>query len=77
MLPIDTEDKLSLRQAFRMGAVGIEIAVAICIGYFGGAYLDRKFESAPWLTWIGFAAGVGAAVKALVRITRAYLKTDN
>ena len=54
------------------GAVGIEVAVAIVIGYFGGGWLDRKFGTAPWLTYIGFLAGVGAAIKALIRVTRDY-----
>jgi ATP synthase protein I len=56
------------------GAVGIEVAVAIAIGYFGGQWLDRKFGTAPWLTIIGFAAGIGAAIKALVRVARDYRK---
>jgi ATP synthase protein I len=57
------------------GAVGIELAVAIVIGYFGGDWLDGKFHSTPWLKWIGFGAGVGAAIKALVRVTRDYKKS--
>ena len=57
------------------GAVGLEIAVAIGIGYFGGQYLDHKLGVAPWLTWVGFAAGVGAGIKALVRVVRSYRKT--
>ncbi len=62
------------RVAGQTGAVGIEVAVAILIGYFGGQYLDSKFHSTPWLKWIGLGAGIGAAVKALVRVTRKYLK---
>jgi ATP synthase protein I len=54
------------------GAVGIEVAVAIAIGAFGGQWLDRKLGTTPWLTYFGFAAGIGAAIKALVRVTREY-----
>lgn len=60
------------RIAGSTGAVGIEIVVALAIGYFGGQYLDRKFGTAPWLQWFLFAAGVGAAIKALVRVVRNY-----
>jgi ATP synthase protein I len=56
-------------------AVGLEIAVAIIIGYFGGQYLDRRLGVAPWLTWVGFGAGVGASIKALVRVVRSYKKS--
>ncbi len=56
------------------GAVGIEIAAAIAVGFFGGEWLDSRFHSTPWLKWIGFAAGIGAAIKALIRVTRSYAK---
>jgi len=59
------------------GAVGLEIALAIGIGYFGGRYLDGKLGSAPWLAWIGFAAGVGAGIKALIRVVRTYQASLN
>ena len=60
------------RTAAWTGAVGIEIALCLVIGYFGGDWLDGKFHSTPWLKWIGFGAGIGAAIKALVRVTRKY-----
>lgn len=65
------------RIAGSTGAVGIEVAVAIVIGYLGGHWLDGKFRTAPWLAIIGFAAGIGAAIKALVRVTRAYQKKNS
>ena len=72
--PIDPEAKKMWRIAGFTGAVGIEVAVAIAIGYFGGQWLDRKFGTVPWLTIIGFLSGSGAAIKALIRVTRDYRK---
>ena len=72
---MDPEAKKMWSVAGSTGAVGIEIAVAIGIGYFGGQYLDRKLGVAPWFMWVGFAAGVGAGIKALVRVVRSYQKT--
>jgi F0F1-type ATP synthase assembly protein I len=72
---MDPEAKKMWATAATTGAVGLEIAVAIGIGYFGGQYLDRKLGVAPWLSWIGFAAGVGAGIKALVRVVRSYQKS--
>jgi ATP synthase protein I len=60
------------RIAGTTGAVGIEIAAAICIGYLGGHYLDHRLGTQPWLSYIGLLAGIGAAVKALVRVSRDY-----
>jgi ATP synthase protein I len=69
---IDPEVKKMWRLAGSTSAVGIEIAAAIAIGYFGGHYLDRKFGTQPWLMYLGLLAGVGAAINALMRVTRAY-----
>lgn len=71
---IDPESKIFWRQAGNTGAVGLEIAIALVIGYFGGQYLDGKFGTSPWLTWLGFAVGIGAGIKALVRVSRQYAK---
>lgn len=72
---MDSEAKKMWTIAGTTGAVGLEIAAAIGIGYFGGQYLDRKLGTLPWLTWVGFAAGIGAAIKALVRVVRSYQKS--
>ncbi len=72
---MDPEAKKMWTIAATTGAVGLEIAAAIGIGYFGGQFLDHKLGTTPWLTWVGFAAGIGAAVKALVRVVRSYQKS--
>ena len=72
---MDSEGKKMWGTAASASAVGIEIAVAIGIGYLGGQYLDRRLGTAPWFMWVGFAAGVGAGIKALVRVVRSYKKT--
>jgi ATP synthase protein I len=72
---MDPDGKKMWAAAASSSAVGLEIAAAIGIGYFGGQYLDRKLGVAPWLMWIGFAAGVGAGIKALVRVVRNYKKS--
>ncbi len=72
---MDPEAKKMWSIAASTGAVGLEISVAIGIGYLGGQYLDRKLGVAPWLMWVGFAAGVGAGIKALIRVVRSYQKS--
>ena len=60
------------RIAGTTGAVGIEVAVAIITGYLGGRFLDRKLGTAPWISYAGLLAGIGAAIKALLRVIRSY-----
>jgi F0F1-type ATP synthase assembly protein I len=57
-------------------SVGIEIVVAICIGTFGGLWLERSVTHwAPWTTLIGLAIGLGAAAKAITRAARNYKRS--
>jgi ATP synthase protein I len=52
------------------GTVGIEVILSVLVGFFAGYWLDRKFETNPWLTLIGFTYGVAAAARALYRAAR-------
>jgi F0F1-type ATP synthase assembly protein I len=69
---IDPDAKKMWKSMGSTSALGLEIAIAIAIGFLGGRWLDGKLHTAPWLTWIGFAAGIGAGVKAVVRVVREY-----
>jgi F0F1-type ATP synthase assembly protein I len=64
-----------VRIASTTGALGLEVAGCIAAGFLGGQWLDRKLGWGPWLGYIGLVAGIGAAIKALVRVTRAYQKS--
>jgi hypothetical protein len=63
------------RQAGRLSTIGLEMGVAVSIGVVGGGYLDGRFGTKPVLFWVGFAVGLGGAVKALVDGVRAARKT--
>ncbi len=62
------------KQAGRLSAVGLEMGIAVTIGIVGGGYLDDRFGTKPVLFWVGFAVGLGAAVKAVVDAVRAARK---
>ncbi len=65
-------DKEQMRQLGKYGAVGIEMGLAVLIGLLLGQYIDSKFDCAPYGENIGLFAGLGAAVKALIRVSRDY-----
>jgi F0F1-type ATP synthase assembly protein I len=56
------------------GSFGIEIAAYVAIGFMGGPWLDHRFHTTPWFTWLGYVVGIGAPVNAFVRIIRQYNK---
>jgi hypothetical protein len=49
------------------GTLGLEIALSVVIGYFGGRWLDLRFGTGPWLSVLGFFFGCAAAGKAIHR----------
>ena len=49
--------------------VGIQFPVAIALGFFFGRWLDRQFNTHPWLTMIFALFGIVADFVNLFRIT--------
>ena len=67
---IDPESKNMWRATASVGALGLEIALSIIIGGGVGYYLDLKFKT-HWIMYVGLCFGIAAAIKSLVRVTRA------
>jgi ATP synthase protein I len=60
----------SMRELAYYSSIGLSVALSIFIGLGIGVWLDRKFDTSPWLTLIflvlGIAAGyrnIGLAIK--------------
>jgi len=56
------------------GALGFEIALDFLIGGAAGYFLDRKLNT-HWIMYLGLFFGLGAAIKALMRVTKAYKRS--
>jgi F0F1-type ATP synthase assembly protein I len=54
-------------QTLSASSVGIEMAVAVVLGFFVGMWLDKQLGTAPWMMigWLiaGFAAGMRAVFR--------------
>ena len=61
------------RLAGRYSAVGIEMSAAVAIGAIGGDWLDHRWGTEPYLFWFGVIIGMGAAVRAIMRIAKTNL----
>lgn len=54
-------------------SVGMEMAIAVAIGWFGGRWLEANVTHwAPWTSRIGAFVGLGAAALAVVRTARKF-----
>jgi len=56
----------------KFSTLGLEMGASVIIGLVIGIFLDRHFDSEPWLTLIFLGFGFTAAVRALLRA----LKSD-
>lgn len=73
------DEKSMWFQAAEVGSVGIEMGLAVAVGYYGGKWLDQQLGTTPFLFYFMMLSGVGAAFKALWRIaakTRRQLGSD-
>jgi ATP synthase protein I len=52
---------------FALVGIGFEFIVAICLGGAIGWWLDRRWNSFPWLMLIGGAIGFAAGLTMIVR----------
>lgn len=59
------------RSAGLAGALGIEITLCFLIGGGAGYLLDRKLDT-HWIMYIGLFFGLGAAIKGVMRVVKAY-----
>ena len=71
-MPVDREERRkqrrNLRHVAEASSLGLMFPIAIAIGYFWGKWMDRVFDTTPWMTYIFTACGLIAAFVNLFRI---------
>lgn len=50
--------------------VGLELAVSVLLGLFGGRWLDGKAGTDPWLMILGLVLGFAAGMNSIMRFVR-------
>lgn len=54
----------------KSSAIGLQFAISIAVGAFAGNWLDKKFDTAPWLLLVGVLFGSAAGFRDLYRLAR-------
>lgn len=67
---LDPEQRKQLKVASRVGAVGLEMALSVVLGYFAGRWCDGRFDTEPYLMYLGVLAGIIAGFRSLYRVAR-------
>jgi ATP synthase protein I len=66
-----------MQAASRYSYVGIFFGVSALIGFLGGAWLDRRWHTSPWLGIVGLLLGVAAGFRELYRISKQAMKNGH
>jgi ATP synthase protein I len=62
------------RELFVFSTLGIEVGAAVGIGAVIGYYLDKRFQTQPWLLLLFMMFGIAAATQAVIREVRKFEK---
>lgn len=69
-------DSGNWKTGLAVASAGIEMVVAMGVGYLAGDWLDDRLGTFPWLTAVFFAFGVAAAFLGLWRNARRHWPRD-
>ncbi|HUV50386.1 MAG TPA: AtpZ/AtpI family protein [Anaerolineae bacterium] len=70
-----SETKRSIRDLAYYGSLGLSVALSIFIGLGVGVYLDKRFDTTPWCTFIFLGLGIAAGYRNIgfaIKKTRKY-----
>jgi ATP synthase protein I len=67
---IGPEGRKQLQLAAGFLAAGLELAVAIVLGFFGGRLLDGVLGTAPYLAFVGLFLGIAAGFRNLFALAK-------
>ena len=62
--------------ALRYVGVGLTLVASVAGGVVLGTWLDRRFDTAPWLAIAGVVIGAAAGFRELMRLVRAWQRDD-
>ena len=57
------ETRRYLREMAYFSSIGLSVALSIFIGLAVGVYLDRRFDTSPWLMLVFLAMGIAAGYR--------------
>ncbi len=57
-------------------AIGMELAITVSLGYYGGKHLDAKFATGPWFLLAGVLVGLAVGVMGVYKTLQVYFERE-
>ena len=54
--------------------IGMELAITVVLGFYGGQYLDQRFATGPWLMLAGVLVGLAAGVVGVYKTLQGFFR---
>jgi ATP synthase protein I len=64
------ETRRTFRELAYYSSLGLSVSLSIFIGLAIGVYLDRKFDTSPWLTLIFLVFGIAAGFRNIALVIK-------
>lgn len=64
---VEKENRNWMRELAYHSSLGLSIPIAIFLGLGIGVYLDRRFETSPWMTLLFLGVGIAAGYRNIGR----------
>jgi len=64
------ETRRTFRELAYYSSLGFSVSLSIFIGLAIGVYLDRKFDTSPWLTLIFLVFGIAAGFRNIALVIK-------
>ncbi|MBZ0116516.1 MAG: AtpZ/AtpI family protein [Sandaracinaceae bacterium] len=64
------EGRQQLRQGSKVAALGLELGLSVAVGAFTGTWLDARFGTGPWLTYVLLLCGLAAGSRSVYRLVK-------
>lgn len=53
--------------------IGMELAISVFLGYYGGQYLDQKMATGPWFMLAGVLTGLAVGIVGVYKTLQGFL----
>ncbi len=67
----DTSNARTLKTIGQLSTIGLAFVFALMMGFGAGFWLDQRLGTKPWLSLLGFAAGLAAGILNVIRTMQA------